>query len=648
MAAPLGRRDPGIVGQALTLDGKPATVVGVMPARFEFPVGRDLWVPRVYEGWEARNRSSRFWHVAGKLKPGVDIAAGRAELDAIATQIAAENPRNEGVGVAVVPLAEHLAGRARTTLLLFLGAVGLVLLIACVNVANLLLVRAAKRQHEFAIRAAIGADRRRILKQTITESLLLGALGGACGLLLAAWGLAVFEPIQPASIPHALAPGLDARALSFASLLAIGSTLLFGLVPALQVARTAALRQQLHGGASAAPAARRFRKALVVSELALSMVLLVSAALLLRSFAALLDVDRGYRTDNVLALTVQAWNYYPEPAQRRLFVEQALERIDELPGVAATGVTSSLPLAEGIGTDTAELTIVGRPEASADGPLGAHAVIATAGYFRVLGIPLRAGRVFEPTDTADTPRVVVVNEAMARRHWPGEDPVGARIRLWFGGPPTDAEVIGVVGDVRDALQADPQPSLFVAYAQQPTGALHFTVRADGDPGTLVRAVQDEIWAMNPAMPFAEVTTLEGLFDDSLRDRRSMLLLVIAFSVTALALAAIGAYGLVSHESNRRSHEIGIRVAIGASRRRVLALVVGDGLKLALLGIGVGAVLAVAAGRALQGFLFGVGAFDPITLAAIALVMLAVTTLASLLPAWRAARADPIAALRPNA
>ena len=303
--------DLGIVGQALTLDGKPATVVGVMPARFEFPVGRDLWVPRVYEGWEVRNRSSRFWHVAGKLKVGVDIAAGRAELDAIATQLAAENPRNAGVGVAVVPLAEHLVGKTQTTLFLFLGAVGLVLLIACVNVANLLLVRAAKRQHEFAIRAAIGADRRRMLKQTITESLLLGALGGACGLLIAAWGLAVFEPIQPASIPHALTPGLDARALLFASVLAIGSTLLFGLVPALQVARNAALRQQLHGGASAAPAARRFRSALVVSELALAMVLLVSAALLLRSFVAVLDVDRGYRTDNVLALTVQAWDYYP-------------------------------------------------------------------------------------------------------------------------------------------------------------------------------------------------------------------------------------------------------------------------------------------------------------------------------------------------
>jgi putative ABC transport system permease protein len=417
-------------------------------------------------------------------------------------------------------------------------------------------------------------------------------------------------------------------------------------VPAFQVARNADVRQRLHGGASSAPAARRFRKALVVSELALSMVLLVSAALLLRSFVALLEVDRGYRTDNVLALTVQAWNYYPEPAQRRLFIEQTLERIDALPGVSATGVTSSLPLAEGIGADTATFTIVGKPQTDADGPLGAHAAVATEGYFRVLGIPLRAGRVFEPTDNADAPRVVIVNEAMARQYWPGEDPVGARITLAFSGQPSDAEVIGVVGDVRNALQEDPQPSVFVSYAQQPTGALHFAVRAEGDPSAIVRAVQREIWAMNPAMPFAQVTTLEGLFDDSLRDRRSTLQLAIAFSVTALALAAVGAYGLVSHESSRRSHEIGIRVAIGASRRRVLALVVGDGLKLALLGIGVGAVLAIVAGRALQSFLFGVSAFDPVTFVVIALLMLAVTTLASLLPAWRAARANPIAALRP--
>jgi predicted permease len=348
----------------------------------------------------------------------------------------------------------------------------------------------------------------------------------------------------------------------------------------------------------------------------------------------------------VLALTVQMWDYYPEPPQRRLFIEQTLARIDELPGAAAAGVTSSLPLAEGIGADTAGFTIVGKPQTDAGGPPSAHAAVVTEGYFRVLGIPLRAGRVFAPTDDADAPRVVVINEALARRYWPGEDPVGAHMMLAFSGRPTDAEVIGVVGDVRDALQQDPQPSVFVPHAQQPTGALHFTVRSDGDPGAMVRSVQQAIWAMNPAMPFAQVTTLEGLFDDSLRDRRSMLQIVIAFSVTALALAAVGAYGLVSHESNRRSQEIGIRVALGASRRRVLALVVCDGLKLALLGIAVGGALAVASGRALQGFLFGVSAFDPVAFVVITLLMLAATTLASLLPAWRAARADPISALRP--
>ncbi len=639
--------DPGIVGQALTLDGEPVTVVGVMPARFEFPVGRDMWVPRTFEGWEPRNRTARFWHVAGRLKPGVGAETAAAELDGIAAQLATEYPRtNAATGTAVVPLAEHLAGGASTTLLLFLGAVGLVLLIACVNVANLLLARAAQRQQEFAIRAAIGADRLRIMKQTITESLLLGAFGGVCGLVIAAVGIALFEPVQAASIPHAQAPGLDARALLFASALALGSTLLFGLMPALQIARNAALRERLHGGASAAPAARRFRSALVVSELALAMVLLVGAALLLRSFAAVLDVERGYRTDNVLAMSVQTWEYYPESAQRRLFVEQTLARIEQLPGVAAAGVTTSLPLAEGIGGDTATFTVVGRPQAADESPPGAHAAVVTEGYFRALGIPLRAGRMFGPTDGADAPRVIVINEALARRHWPGEDPVGARIMLGFSAAPVEAEVIGVVADVRDALQQDPQPSVFTSHVQQPTGSLYFAVHANGEPSAIVRAVQREIWAMNPAMPFAQVTTLDNLLDYSVRDRRSIMQIVVAFSVTALALAAVGAYGLVSHESSRRSHEIGIRVAIGASRRRVLALVVGDGLKLALLGIGVGGVLALVAGRAMQSFLFGVSAFDPLTFVVIALVMLAVTTLASFLPAWRAARADPIAALRP--
>jgi len=638
--------DSSVVGRVLALDAEAVTVVGVMPPRFEFPVGGDLWVPRVYEGSEAQDRTEDSWHVVGKLKPGVSVEASRAELDRIAAQLAAEYPTtNDDVGVAVVPLAEHLAGPARRTLSLFFGAVGLVLLIVCVNVANLLLARAAQRRHEFAIRSAIGADRSRMIRQAVTESAVLGLIGGGCGLLLAAWGLA-FMPLGLASVPHAAVPALDGHALAFAAVLAIGSTVLFGLAPALQVGRSVELRQRLHGAISAGRATRGFRNALVVTELALAMVLLVSAALLVRSFTALLDVDRGYRTDNVLALTVQTWQYYPRPAQRRVFVEQTLERIAALPGVVAAGVTSSLPLAEGIGADTGSFSIVGRPPPDSRSLSAALTAVVTNGYFRALDIPLRAGRLFEPTDDADAPPVVLVNEAMARRYWPGEVPVGARVMLAFSGPPTEAEVIGVVGDVRDALQEDPRPSFYLPHSQRPYGAFHFTVRTNGDPAGLVRAVQDEIWAMNPAMPFAQVTTLDGLFDDSLRDRRSTLLIVLAFSITALTLAAVGAYGLVSHESSRRSQEIGIRVAVGADRRRVLALVVGDGLKLALLGVLVGGALAFAAGRALSGFLFGITPFDPLTFIGIALLMLAVTVLASLLPAWRASRADPAVVLRP--
>jgi putative ABC transport system permease protein len=465
--------------------------------------------------------------------------------------------------------------------------------------------------------------------------------------LLAAWGLAIFLPLAPASVPHAAVPALDGRALAFAAALAIGSTVLFGLAPALQVGRSVELRQRLHGvTSSGGRSTRRFRNALVVTELALAMVLLVSAALLVRSFTALLDVDRGYRTDNVLALTVQTWQYYPGPAQRRAFVEQTLERIAALPGVVAAGVTSSLPLAETIGADTATFSIFGRPPPDSRSLSAALTAVVTNGYFRALDIPLRAGRLFEPTDDADAPPVVLVNEAMARRHWPGEDPVGARLTLAFSGPPTEVEVIGVVGDVRDAPQEDPRPSFYLPHSQRPYGAFHFTVRTNGDPAGLVLAVQDEIWATNPAMPFAQVTTLDGLFDDALRERRSTLLIVLAFSVTALTLAAVGAYGLVSHESSRRSQEIGIRVAVGADRRRVLVLVVGDGLKLALFGVLVGGALAFAAARALSGFLFGITPFDPLTFIGIALLMLAVTALASLLPAWRASRADPAVVLRP--
>jgi putative ABC transport system permease protein len=638
--------NPDLVGQALPLEGQLTTVVGIMPPGFEFPVGRDIWLPKQIEAQDRQNRVATFWPVAGRLAPGVTIAAAQAELDAIAAQLRAEYPRvNADVGVELTPLAEHLVGYARPALLALFGAVGVVLLIACVNVTNLLLARAANRRREFAIRRALGADRARLLRQLLAESALLAGLGTIVGLAAAAWAFDALQAAYPDSVPRAEGIGVDGRVAAFASALAIGTALLVGIAPALQSAR-APVANQLHAAAQTAPGARRFRAGLVVAELALATVLLVGAGLLVRSFAALIAVEPGYRTDNVLDLAVQAWRYYPDLAQRRLFVEQTLERIEALPGVAAAGVSSTLPLAEPIGTEAATFTIVGRAMA-ADERITVHSSTIAGDYFDVLGIPLLSGRRFAATDVADAPPVVLINETMAARYWPGEDPVGQRIQLFVNATPRTAEVVGVVGDVRlRSLRSQPQPSLFVPHAQNTTGALHFTVRsATDDPLALTRAVQREIWAMNSAMPIARTTTLEGLLADSLRDRRFTLALTLGFSLAALALAALGTYGVLSYESSRRAREIGVRMALGAPRARVLGLVVGDGLKLSLLGVGIGVLGALALSRVLTDFLYAVSPFDVFTYLGIAALLLSVTVLASYWPARRAASADPTLALR---
>jgi putative ABC transport system permease protein len=637
-----GARD--IVGRALTLDGRPTTVVGVMPPGFAYPPGRDMWSPKIFEGWERQARGGEFWQVIGRLKPDVSVSAAQAELDSIAAQLASEyGATNANVGIAGVPLGERLVENVRPGLLLFLGAAGLVLLIACVNVANLLLAQGAQRRRELAIRGVLGAGRGRMVRQLATESFVLAGMGASLGLMLAAWGLNAFESLRPDTLPPGSSLALDGRIMAFAVLLALGTAVLFGLAPALGASRVA-LRERLHTATQSTPAARRFRGALVVAELALAMVLLIGAGLLVKSFVALLEVDRGYRVENVLALAVQAWDYYPDGARRTLFVEDTLERISNLPGVLAAGASSSLPLAQQIGTETATFTIEGRPPPSGGLP-SADGSIVTESYFRILDIPLRAGRLLTPDDDADAPRVVLINESMARRHWPGEDPIGARMTLAFAAAPATVEVVGVVADTRDALDEEPRPSFFVPYAQNPTGALYFIVRAAGDPAALVRSVQNEIWAMNSAMPIASVTTLDGLFDASLADRRFALWLLGAFAATALVLAAVGTYGVLSYESGRRSHEIGVRIALGSDAGRVVGLVVATGVKLGLVGIALGTAAALVTSRLLSRYLYDVQPFDAATFIGIALLLVGVTALASWLPARRAARVDPIAALR---
>lgn len=639
--------DANIVGKTLILGGEAATIVGVMPPAFDYPAGRQVWVPRVFADWEQDNRGSAWWQVVGRLKAGVGVGTARAELDAIATQLEREYPQtNTHSGISVVPLPEQLVGHVRPALLLLFAAVGLVLLIACVNVANLLLARGINREHEFAIRAALGASRGRVIRQLITESVLLAGLGSLAGLAIAAWGLKVFQTVAADNFPRIETLGVDGRMVAFTLLTAFATVLLFSLIPALHTAR-AELRMRLQPmSQSATKGARGLRNGLVIAELALAMMLLVGAGLLVRSFVALLEVERGYRADNVLVVQVQTRQYYPTSDQRALFVQQTLERIAALPGVEAAGVTSSLPLAESVGDDRATFAIESRPAPAPGQEPSAHTVVVTHGFFSALAIPLRRGRLFEPADDADTPPVVLINETMAARYWPGADPLGGRIVYEFGGQAATAEIIGVVGDVRHAgPDEEPRPTLFLPHVQAPAGAFWFTARTANDPASLTRAVQNEIWAMNPAMPIREHTTLDALLADSLRERRFNLLLLLSFSLTALALAAVGTYGLLSYEASRRTREIGIRIALGAERSDVLRLVVGQGVKLVLIGVALGAGLALATTRVLSGLLFGISPFDPLTFVSIALLLIAVTAIASYLPAQRATRVEPMIALR---
>jgi predicted permease len=640
--------DSALIGRTLRLDGQPYLVVGVMPPEFELPMQTEVWAPKIFREEEQRIRRSTYYGVIGRLRDGISPDAARAEMSAIASQLASEYPDvNADVGAAVIPLREQLVGEVRPALLILLGAVGLVLLIACANVANLMLARAVRREREFAIRAALGAGRGRLIRQLLTESLVLAALAGSLGVLMARWGIGAIRALAPAGLPRIEHMEIDGRVLIFALGVSVMTALMFGLAPAVRAA-SANLNDELRAGGrgGSSKAKHRMRGMLVVGEIAMAMVLLVGAGLLARSFVSLLSVERGYRTDHVLAVTVQAWTYFQQPEERREFVRQAVERLSDLPSVQAAGVTSSLPLSPPIGAHSATIVVIGRESPDSGGLPTIHATVATAGYFQAMGIALRRGRLFEPTDDERGRPVVLVNETVARRYWPGGNPVGERIRVQFAGPPVEREVVGVVADVRHAgLQETPRPGIFVPHAQQPTGALTFTVRTAGDPLATAREVQEAIWSFNAQMPMARVATLDGLLDDSLRERRFHLMLLGAFSLSALLLAVVGIYGVLSQATSERTQELGVRIALGAQARDILGLTLGSGLRLAIAGVVLGLVGAAIVTRLLRGMLFGVTSTDPLTFIALAILVVAVSALASFLPARRATRVDPLTALR---
>lgn len=641
--------DTTIIGRTLDLDSASRVVVGVMPDDAMAPFGAELWAPKVLRGDEREARGEGYWQVVARHAPGVTLERSQAEMTLVAQQLAQEHPLDNGaVGAAVVTLRDAVGGGSRRSLLVLFGAVAFVMIIACVNVANLQLGEALRRRRELAVRTAIGAGHGRLVRQLLTECLLVASIGSAAGLFLAWAGIAAIRNFAPQSLWQLSRLSLDVTALLLASALAILSALAIGIMP-VAAARRIRLSEALAAGVRGSAGSGRRQRAnrvLVVSEVALALVLLVGAGLLFRSLTELGRTERGFATEGVLITTVQAWNYYPTAAGRVEFVRQAVDRLDALPGVLEAGMTSSLPLSWPIGAERAPVVLEGRPAAGGDQQPTARVAAISPGYLTTLGIALRAGRPFLDTDRAGSAPVALVNDAFARRHFPGVDPVGQRITMAFVGRPTSREIVGVTADVRhDGLHADPAPGVYLPHAQAPTGALHLVLRTDGETATLLPLVRAELTAMNSAMPLEEMTTMTTLVAQSLQERRFQLGLLASFSATALLLAALGIYGVMSRATAERTHEIGVRLAVGAQPSEVRWMVLRSGGGLALVGVIAGTAVALLLTRYMTAMLFGVTPLDPLTFLGSAGVLLGAALLATWLPAWRASAVDPVVALR---
>ena len=641
--------DPHIVGRRIIIEKEPATIIGVMPANAGYPFGREMWSPRPFFDEERNQRGNGAHQVIARLAPGVSVDRASAEMRAIAARLAREFPTENGsIDVSVVPIADRILGATRPALLLLLGAVGLVLLIACGNVANLMLARMTRRGRELAIRTALGAGHARLVRQLLAESLVLGLVSAVAGVGFAYASMGAIRALSPASLPRVDEMQVDARAALFALALGVVSTVLFGLTPALRAARLN-VREGLSGGERGATGdvrSRTLRDALVVAEVALAVVLLVGAGLLVRSFTTLVRIDRGYRSDHVLAATVFIWQWNPTPERRASFVARAVERLAALPGVRAAGATSSPPVGERIGPEQGTFAIVGRPAPSRDESLTAHVAVVTPGALQALGVPWRAGRAFTGGDDASAPPVALINEEMARRYWPGESPIGKRLTLRFTSAPIERTVVGVVGNVRHGgLENAPRPSIFVPHAQSPTGSLTLVVRTTGDPAAALSSVRAALASLDRNIPIARASSLDALLEDSLKPRRFSLVLLATFSLTALALAVIGVYGVVSHNTAERWREFGVRIALGARGGDILRLVIVRGARSALIGVAVGVIAAAGLTNLLRGMLFAITSLDWVTFVGVSVLMLVTALVACWVPALRATRVDPVAALR---
>jgi putative ABC transport system permease protein len=644
--------DPKIIGKPLNLNGQSFTVVGVMPSNFQFPTREDeLWVPIAFGPKEAANRGNHYLEVVARTKPGVTLQQAQVEMNTIASRLQQQYPeKNTDLGAVVVPLHEQVVGNIRPALLVLLGAVGFVLLVACANVANLLLARAAARQKEIALRVALGASRLRLIRQFLTESILLAALGGIVGLLLSFWGVNLLKAFIPENISQAKAITIDAGVMGFTLLVSLLTGLVFGLAPAMQASNFNLNETLKEGGRDSASGRRgnRIRNVLVITEVAVSLVLLIGAGLLINSFLRLRSVDPGFSVNNLLTMKVELPpRKYPDQARRSAFYTELLRRIEALPGVKSAAVTNWIPLvSQG---DSIGITIEGRPAP----PPGKEAIVVTRvvspDYFPTMGIQLLRGRQFdERQDRHESPAAAVISETMARRFWPGEDPTGKRISQGTPESPDDwMTIVGVVKDVRQfGLDAEPKPQMYLLYAQADFFApSHLVISTNVEPRSLTATVRSTVWEIDKDQPVSNISTMEDVLSESIARQRFSMLLLVIFAAVALVLAAVGIYGVMSYSVAQRTREIGIRMALGAQRSDVLKLAVGQGLKLVLIGVLIGLAGALILTRVMASLLFGVSATDPITLTSISLMLICVAVLASYIPARRATRVNPLVALR---
>jgi putative ABC transport system permease protein len=643
--------DPDIVGKSVRLGESSRTVIGVLPS-VQFPgdvLGNaSYWVPITESSGMFNQRGAYCFYTLARLKDGVSLPAARAQMDTIAARLAERHEDNRDMGVAVASLHGDTVRDVRLAMWVLFGAVGFVLLIACVNAANLLLIRAGARTREFAVRAALGAGRGRLICQTLVESLVLSLLSGAAALLLAFWGIDFIKAIVPANLPRIDEVRLDGSVVAFTVLLALATGALFGLVPALRHS-TAGTSEALKDSArsTAGLHRRRLRNALVVSQIAVAMVLLVGAALLMRSFWDLTHVDTGFNADRILTWkTSLSGPAYQQKAAKQAFFAELIRHLEAMPSVRDIGATTTLPFAGKVGVG---IKRIDGSQNLQDEWLPTRYSSVTPGYFQAMGIPLRQGRMFTDVDAVGKTGALIVNETLVRRYFPGEDPLGQQIHCGLrfdSSDPDRYEIVGVVADTKqEGFDAEVKPEIFLPFAQQVWGSMTFAARVDGDPIAMAQAVRTTIRQLDSVVLVDQFKTMKQWTRESVAKRRFVTTLIGLFAALALALTIVGVYGVIAYSTAQRTHEIGIRMALGADARDVVTSILKGGLKLGLVGVGFGFVGALALSRYLESMLFELSPMDPTTYAVVAILLLVVALLACYLPARRAARLDPMQVLR---